>query len=210
MKKSKKGDSVHQSGWHPDFRNPASLPDVKVVRTVFFIRGALILALVAILGIAGYREYDIRIFHDEVKTWEASIEGNRAQNREAIRLNTEFAQEVKKIEEISAFLDIPFLPSTFLRRMGEELPEEMVLSSVRYREEEGTVTVRGRVLPYGNGAPSPGQFDRVTEYRIRLENHPYFGSFSREIVIEEVFRNEANVEFVLIMLAGDEEATGTP
>ena len=63
--------------WHPNFRNYEKLPDVKAVRTAFFVNGASILVAVSLLVYFGFREWQIRTINSQVAQVQAQIDRDK-------------------------------------------------------------------------------------------------------------------------------------
>lgn len=129
--------------WHVDFRNADGLPDVKPIRTSFFING--IAALVA-AGIALYfanQELQLYSLRSQVAQLDAQIEADRRPSAEAVQQFQKFRAEEKKLKEVAAFVDRRIHPSDFLLRLGQILPENIIIEVVDLRD--GTFTLRGSV-----------------------------------------------------------------
>ena len=52
-----KPKKVVQTNWHPDFRNVDALPDIKVVRTEFFVNILTVTIAFVLLFYLGFHEY---------------------------------------------------------------------------------------------------------------------------------------------------------
>lgn len=111
--------------WHPNFRNFERLPDIKVVRTTFFINAAAIALTLSLLLWAGYREYHVRDLNLQIGEAQAEIGRNQKQNAEAIRHSKAFAEEEKKLLEVENFTRTPIAVTEFVVLLGQTLPKEV-------------------------------------------------------------------------------------
>lgn len=145
LSKKKQSDSkpVKVPAWHVDFRNSAGLPDVKPVRTSFFING---IAAVIAAGIAisfANQELQLYSLRSEVARLDAQIEADRRPSAEAVQKFQKFRAEEKKLKEVLEFVDRRIEPSDFLLRLGQILPENIIIEAI---DSRGAVfTLRGTV-----------------------------------------------------------------
>lgn len=129
--------------WHPDFRNRAVLPDIKVVRTAFFVNGAAIFLAVVLLVYLGAREYELYSLNAQVKFWQTQIDRDRAVSAQAIVLYKKFQEEEKRISEVSTFVKARPSPSEIIQRLGESRPRNIAFDYVELRE--AGLIIRGTV-----------------------------------------------------------------
>lgn len=142
-KKKSESKSVKVPAWHVDFRNSDGLPDVKPIRTSFFVNG---IAAVVALGIALFfakQELELYSLRSEVARLDAQIEADRRPSAQAVQQFQEFRAEEKKLKEVMAFVDRRIEPSDFMLRIGEILPENIVVEVIDLRD--GIFTLRGTV-----------------------------------------------------------------
>jgi len=144
-KQKKKSDSKSSKvpAWHLDFRNSDGLPDVKPIRTSFFING---IAAVLVAGIALYfanQELKLYNLRSDVAQLEQQIASDTGPSREAVAKFQKFRTEEKKLNEVVDFVDRRIDPSDFLLRLGEILPENIIVEVVDLRE--GIFTLGGTV-----------------------------------------------------------------
>ena len=144
MKRIRKDAIVSQENWHPNFRIAEALPDLKVVRTDFFINAiSLSLAAVAVFFLA-IREYKAFSLKGEIATWEQKIESSRAENLAYLKLSKAFKDEKAKFEEVSDFVATDLPVTKFLESLGPTIPEGLDLDSMAFGEER--VVIRGTIL----------------------------------------------------------------
>src|SRR4051812_15922887 len=86
--------------WHPDFRNRTQLPDIKVVRTSFFVNGISAFVAIALLVSLAAREYELYSLNAQVKFWQTQIDRDRATSTQAVTLYKKFQDEERRINEV--------------------------------------------------------------------------------------------------------------
>jgi len=52
--------------WHPNFRNYALLPDIKPVRTAFFVNGISAFVAIGLLAFLGRGEYELHSVRSQI------------------------------------------------------------------------------------------------------------------------------------------------
>lgn len=144
-KKPKKSESSSSKtpSWHLDFRNTDGLPDVKPIRTSFFINA---LAGVVVAGITiNFLNQELKLYTlgNEVQQIDAQIAADRPASVSAVKKFQEFRAEEKKLKEVATFADQKILPSEFLLRLGEILPDHIIVDTMDSRG--GEFTIRGSV-----------------------------------------------------------------
>ncbi len=145
LTKSKKGESkaVKVPAWHLDFRNSDGLPDVKPIRTSFFINS---IAAVVAAGIAlNFANQELQLYNlrSQAAQLTQEIEEDSRPSAEAVKKFQEFRAQEKKITEVVEFVDRRIAPSEFLLRLGEILPENIIIEVVDWRD--GVFSLRGTV-----------------------------------------------------------------
>lgn len=142
MKAYRKKAPPASPAWHPDFRDQTTLPDVKVVRTSFFINGISALILVGAAVYLVIQEVKRYALQGEVQALEERIEENRTRNEEVLKQHRAFQKEERYLNELTTHLDGSLELSEFLRALGDTLHPRMILSTIRYQD----VSDRGRSL----------------------------------------------------------------
>lgn len=201
LRKKTEAAASQVPAWHPNFRNYDRLPDVKVVRTTFFINGIAILVAVTLLVYLGMREYELRSLKVQVARADAEIAENKKESDEAVRLYGLFQEEERRVNEIDAFIRSKPLVSEYLRRFGETLPDNVSLSTI----EMGVngVTIRGGV----RGTPDQAAGD-ANAYVNLLKRDKFFSQRFEDPKIIVLSRNPAEggvvFEFLLKYKPGKE------
>ncbi len=172
--------------WHPEFRNPAALPDVKVVRTSFFLNVCAFVITCALLIVFVSREYELRNIKEQVDSWETRIEERRPQSEEAVELSREFDAEREQFEQAAAFFRSPVVASELLGQLAGTLPERIVLTRITHRVEDGRrrLTLVGRVLGISEEAT-----DIISGYEALFGEDEYFSAVVRDVDVTSVTRN---------------------
>ena len=166
--KIKKGDKPTVSlmpSWHPNFRNFERLPDVKVVRTSFFVNCAAIVIVSGVLLCFGLQEYKLRAIRGQISDLDRQIDENKKLSEQAVRLYQQFQTEESKAAEVAAFVKTDYVRSDFLIELGKSLPENIVLNSIML--QEGGVSLHGIV----HGTPDEA-FGRAQAYINQLQADP--------------------------------------
>ena len=78
------------SSWHPNFRNYEKLPDIKVVRTAFFVNGAAIFVATALGIFFGFKEWQLHVVNNQLAQVEAVINRDKRVSDQAVALFKKF------------------------------------------------------------------------------------------------------------------------
>jgi hypothetical protein len=133
-RKSEAADAPSVPAWHPNFRNYERLPDIKVVRTAFFINGAAIAIVVAIATYLGFNEWQLHVIRTQIAEAEQQIARDKRASDQAVALFKRFQAEESKINEVEAFVKAKPLVSPVLMRLAETLPANVALDNIDFRE----------------------------------------------------------------------------
>lgn len=184
MKRLLKKEITPPTPWHPDFRDQNSLPDVKVVRTSFFVNGVSVLVLMGFLLMAGTQELERHGLAAEIQTLEERIESNRKRNSEVLRLHSAFQKEERFITEVTDYLEDSLDLSRFLVALGHSIPSGMKITSLTYQDASTRMkTVEKEMLISGS---IEGARDRaasvVTQYLNVFAVDPLFAEIVERAV----------------------------
>ncbi|MEO5958356.1 MAG: hypothetical protein ABIZ49_10930 [Opitutaceae bacterium] len=133
-KKSDAPSAPEMPAWHPNFRNYDKLPDVKVVRTTFFVNGAAILVASALLIFFGFQEWKLRAVRVQIADWQRQIDTNKKNSDQARLLFAKFKTEESRINEVDAFVKSKPLLSELILRLSETLPANIAIDQLDLRE----------------------------------------------------------------------------
>jgi hypothetical protein len=147
IKNEKTGGSLVPP-WHPNFRNFDRLPDVKVVRTSFFVNCVAIMIALAALIYVGLQEFklrDVRTGSEGINYWQSQIDADQRSSTKAVALYQKFQAEEKKTAEVAAFTRRDFVISDFIIAIGKSLPDNIELNSINVQDSGVTLSgiVRG-------------------------------------------------------------------
>jgi hypothetical protein len=168
--------------WHPNFRNYQRLPDMKVVRTSFFVNVLAIVIALAVVLLFAYQEYNRTAVANEVAEWERRIAQDKAANTTAIADFKKFQAEEKKLQEVEAFIERKIVPSNLLIRIGQTLPPEIMIEYFDYRST--AVTIRGTV----RGTPEEAS-GSASKYIEQLQKDPEIGPTFESISMTSLARS---------------------
>lgn len=178
----KKAQAVALPNWHPDFRDVSALPDLKVVRTSFFVNVLCLTAALAAVLASAHREYNAMNMRTEIQQTETAIESNTARNKELLALNKEFMEAAQRFKEAGTFLDVPFVTSDLLVALSHSLPNYMDFTRVQY--EENVLTLSGTIRGASETAST-----RVSAYLDVLHEETLIGKLFPDISIKSLDRD---------------------
>jgi hypothetical protein len=159
LKKKAEANTSQVPAWHPNFRNYQKLPDIKVVRTAFFINGfAALIAIGLIVGTV-VREFELYKKKESISQIQAQIDKDKPESDRAIALYKKFQDEEKRANEVDAFVKSKPPTSVILQRFAETRPKNVALKSIDLREN-GIVL---RVSVRGDGITANNDFVNYLE-----------------------------------------------
>jgi hypothetical protein len=154
-RKSEADASLAMPAWHPNFRNYEKLPDVKVIRTAFFINGAAIFIALGLAVYFGLQQWQLRSLNNQIAANDRIIARDKKISEQAVAQFKKFQAEEAKINEADAFVTSKPVVSDLLLHLAQTLPANVALDTFDLRET-GLVlrlTVRGaleRATGYAN------------------------------------------------------------
>lgn len=168
QKKRNDGAGKGMPAWHPNFRDQGRLPDIKTVRTSFFINALSLSAVAVLLLYTGYREVRLTALTAEAEQTQVDARSSKAGSDSAVAQYKQFQEEERKIRELQTFLSVSKVPvSDFILRVGETLPPEITLRGIDYKPT--AVIMRGVV----QGAPEEASA-RAAAYVDALRKDDYY------------------------------------
>lgn len=152
-KKTEAAPSSLIPAWHPNFRDFAALPDIKPVRTAFFVNGIAAFVAIALLVFLGQQEYELHSLNSQIASRQREIDRDQPGSEAAITLYKKFQDEEKRLHDIDTFVKSKPVISQLLERFGVTRPKDIALEGLDIRAPDGllppTISVRGTV----RGAP---------------------------------------------------------
>jgi hypothetical protein len=131
--------------WHPNFRNYEKLPDIKVVRTAFFVNGVAILIAVSLGIYFGFKEWQLHVINAQLAQVQAQIDREKHTSDQGIALFKKFQAEEAKINEVETFITSKLVVSTLILRLAQTLPNNVAVDTMDLRDAGLTLrlSVRG-------------------------------------------------------------------
>lgn len=180
--------------WHPNFRNYEKLPDIKVVRTAFFVNGAAILVATALGILLGFREWQLHVVNNQIAHVEGLINRDKRVSDQAIALFKKFQADETRVTEVDSFVKSKTLISVLMLRLAETLPGNVAIDSLDLRDTGLTM----RLAVRGDAAAASGY---ATAYLEQLRADNQLAQFDEFIFTSTPMRNPATgrmaVEFYL-------------
>lgn len=127
IKKSKQG---HKAPWHQDFRNTDALPDIKVIRTRFFVNFVAIVVPLFVSILWVQQELSLSEIRGDIAKLEDEKASLEASNSELVSLSREFMKEAAKVESLDNYYHNLFPVSDYLVTLSDQVSEDMVISSM--------------------------------------------------------------------------------
>lgn len=162
--------------WHPNFRNFEQLPDIKVVRTAFFVNGVAAFIALGLLVFLGNREYELRSLKAQIAAFDAQITHDKPDSDKTIALYKKFQEQEKRVNDVDAFVKSKPLTSEILLRLGETRPKNIALDSIEIRSPDGNAaivsTIVLRATVRGSADLATGEAGAYVDV---LKNDPVFG-----------------------------------
>jgi hypothetical protein len=168
LKKSDRATGSLVPPWHPNFRNFERLPDVKVVRTSFFVNSTAIVIALTVLSYFVWQEYNLHEVRAEIDDLQHQIDANQKASEQAVQLYQKFQGEEKKATEIEAFMKTDFVFSDFTIELAQTLPKNIGFNFIDMHESG--VTLRGIVEGTSDEA-----FGSASAYIDQLRADPHIG-----------------------------------
>jgi hypothetical protein len=181
-KKNEPAVATRMPDWHPNFRNYEKLPDIKAVRTVFFINVGGISTVILFLGIVGYQEFNLLSLRRQKEETQAVISRDSRFSQQSISLFRQFQNEEKKNSELDAFIKARPELSRLLIHLGLTLPKNVALSSFELKSQE--LFLRGIV----RGAPELAS-GTANSYEAQLRKDKTLAAFFEDVSVTSLNRD---------------------
>jgi len=132
-RKSKGTASPAVPAWHPNFRDYDRLPDVKTVRTAFFINVAAIAICLSLATYLASHEWQLHVVRSQIATRQAEIDRDKKPSDAQVVIYRKFQAEEARVKDVEAFVTSRPLVSELLIRIARTLPENIALNSFDLR-----------------------------------------------------------------------------
>lgn len=146
-KKSDAAAAPQVPAWHPNFRNYEKLPDIKVVRTAFFVNGAAVTLTLALLIYFGFQEWQLHSLKAQIAEWQTQIDHDKKPSDQAVALYGKFKAEEAKINEIDTFLKAKPLVSDLFIHLAKTQPPNIAFDNIDLRENGMAIRLSVRGTP---------------------------------------------------------------
>jgi hypothetical protein len=176
--------------WHPDFRNYERLPDIKVVRTAFFVNGVAISVLLALLIMLSMREWQVHVVNRQIDDWQRQIDRDKRGSEQDVALYKKFQAEEARVVEVNTFVKSKPVVSELLFHLGATLPKNLALDSFDVRANG--LGLRGTV----RGAPDQAT-GYASAYIEQLKNDPFVAARFEDVALKGLTRNPGNNRVVI-------------
>jgi hypothetical protein len=178
-----KAKTQQAPAWHTNFRNVATLPDTKLIRTSFYINGALILAAGATLLAVVYQEMKLSDLSTQLEGLQQQIQRNAPASNRAIAQYKKFQVEEQKIIEIDGFLKAQKVCySDLIIHLAQSKPQVVTLLGISY--DGNGVNIKG----YAQGI-SEQATGAASSYEKQLKEDPAFSKVFKTITMTNVSRD---------------------
>lgn len=109
--------------WHPDFRNVAALPDVKVVRTGFLVNFIALIVPIGLLCYLAYNELGASDYRSRLEGLQKTIEAEAGNDNSNRKSSGTFTTESKKVDDLEKFYGEAEHPIDVLVALSESRPD---------------------------------------------------------------------------------------
>lgn len=181
-KKSDEAAAAVTPAWHPNFRDYEKLPDVKVVRTAFFVNGGAVFVALALAVYAGTQELHLHTLGTQIAEEQAKIDRARKGSEQAVAAFRKFQAEEAVAQEVDAFVKSRPQVSAVIRRLGETLPPDVAIDALDF-QPDGLVL---RLAVRGDAVTASG---RATAYLEQLRADKELAGFSEFVFAQAPERN---------------------
>lgn len=123
-----------QPYWRPDYRNPSTLPDIKVVRTDFIINFIAILLVVSIGAFILQREYRAWSVGSAVADMKDRIRMAEPDDSIFLKQSESFRRAGRYIQDLERFYQAPFYAHELLYELSQVHDEDLIFKSLSFSE----------------------------------------------------------------------------
>lgn len=187
--------------WHPNFRNYKKLPDVKVVRTAFFVNGLAIVVAISLGAYVGFREYQLNGVNKQITEVQAQIDRDKKISDQAVALFKKFQAEEVKVTEVETFVKSKPLVSVLIMRLAQTLPANIALDNIDFRDTGMTL----RLSVKGDAGAASGY---ASEYLEQLRADKELAQFDQFTFTATPTPNRATGKMAVEFFLRTKAATG--
>ncbi len=173
-KKSEASVAPLVPAWHPNFRNFEKLPDIKVVRTAFFVNGAAVSITLALGIYCGMQEVQLSALGTQIADAQKQISLTKADSDKAVALYKKFQAEEARIAEVEAFMKSKPIVSDIIVHLGQTVPSNIAFDGLDFRD----IGLVLRLTVRGNSAVALGYATNYVEQLRTDKKLAVFDEFS--------------------------------
>jgi hypothetical protein len=193
-KKSDEAAAPAVSSWHPNFRNYEKLPDIKVVRTAFFVNGAAVFVALALGIFCGFREMQLAGVNSQIAEEQGKVDRDKKASGDAVKAYKEFQAEEARANEVDEFVKSKPPVSPLLQQLADTLPTNIALDNFDLRSDGLALRLSVR----GDAVAASGY---ATDYLEKLKKDKALSIFGEFVFTSTPTRNPTSgrmaVEFML-------------
>lgn len=184
LKRKRELTAARVPSWHPNFRNFERLPDIKVVRTAFFINGAAVSITLALTLYFAFQEWQLGVIRGHIQDAESRLAKEKPASDQAVALFKKFQSEEAKFREIYRFITSRPLVSDLVLHLGATLPPDIALDTFDLREN-------GLILRLSVRGSPDAAAGLATTYLEQLKSDSKLKSNFAEAAMTSLTRNPA-------------------
>ncbi|MGF1451998.1 MAG: hypothetical protein ACFB21_08005 [Opitutales bacterium] len=196
---AKASKTATQPVWHPDFRIPDELPDIKPIRTTFLIN---LVCLMLFLVLAGYYVFNqIRVgeLRTELADLQEQVREARPGSAQAVRGAREFSQLAKVPDDLIVFEESVYNIPAIILALSEACPDNVMYRELNLAHQlvSGRRRLQGRYLNITLSAFLQGQTNddvqQIDVFAEKIRNLPILQDKIKTLEVPEL-RPEPTVE----------------
>jgi hypothetical protein len=190
----RKPKKIIQPNWHPNFRLVEQLPDIKVIRTDFFVNVVSVGLAVFLLGLVLLAEYNAFALNREIAKYNTDIGEKKGTNQGNLNYSAEFDRLAQDVAEVGKFLDVHLTPTEVLLALTDILPRNIVTKSLSYDDiqiQVGRRSNRSKGIEFrGSVQGSPDEATAiVTKFQEDLANHEVLKPLIKKVELISLVRS---------------------
>lgn len=188
--------------WRPDFRETETLPDLKTVRTSFFLNISSLAIALAVMLFSVHREWTAASLARNLQDVAARTAEAERPSQKAVADFATFEVERKKFEEIKKLNGSSFRLSDYILKLADVLPANIWLNKFELRSGGQTILLGASIE--GQDASSNAavsDFERLLRADDSLKEH------FEEIQLINVARDQSSDRLIFELLFTFKQAT---
>jgi hypothetical protein len=170
------------------------LPDIKVVRTAFFVNGAAVFMALALGIFCGFREWQLAGVNAQVAEEQGKVDRDKKASGDAVKTFKEFQAEEARANEVDEFVKSKPPVSPLLQQLADTLPTNIALDNFDLRSDGLALRLSVR----GDAVAASGY---ATDYLEKLKKDKALSIFGEFVFTSTPTRNPTSgrmaVEFML-------------